>query len=167
MSEELKESKYILSASVRAEIDRWLTRYPADQKRSGVIEALRFAQNENSGFLTTELMDAVADYLEMSKIAVYEVVSFYTMFNVKKPGRHVIDVCTNISCMLNDSEKMVEHLKKRLEIDVDQTTPDGKFTLREVECLAACKDAPVCMIGKKYYEKLTPEKIDKILQELD
>ena len=160
-------SKNILSASVRAEIDRWMTRYPTDQKRSAVLEALRLAQDENKGWLTTELMDAVADYLSMSKIAVYEVVSFYTMFNVKPVGRHVINVCTNISCMLSDSERIVEHLKRRLEIGINETTPDGKYTLREVECLAACKDAPVCQIGKQYYERLTPEKVDAILEELE
>lgn len=156
----------ILSASTRAEIDRWMLRYPPEQKRSAVIEALRFVQNENQGWLTTELMDAVADYLEMPRIAVYEVASFYTMFNLKPVGRHVINVCSNISCMLANSEKIIEYLKQRLEIDLNETTADGKFTLREVECLAACKDAPMCMIGKKYYLNLTPEKVDKILEEL-
>src|SRR5580693_7858564 len=94
-----------LPAHVRAEIDRWLIKYPADQKRSAVIEALRLTQESNNGFLTQELMDAVADYLGMAKIAVYEVVSFYTLFNIKPVGRHIINVCTNISCMLCDSEK--------------------------------------------------------------
>lgn len=159
--------KNILSAHVRAEIDRWLTRYPVDQKRSGVLEALRFVQQENGGCLTEELMDAVADYLGMPKIAVYEVASFYTMYNVKPVGRHIINVCTNISCMLCDSEKMIHHLKKRLAIDLNETTLDGKFTLREVECLAACANAPVAQVGKKYHENLTPEKIDKMLDELE
>src|SRR5437867_1569340 len=102
----------ILSAHARAEIDRWLTRYPADQKRSGVLQALMIVQEENNGWLTEKLMDAVADYLKMSRIAVYEVASFYTMYNVKPVGRHVINVCTNISCMLNGSQKIVDHLKK-------------------------------------------------------
>ena len=144
-----------------------MKRYPADQRRSGVIEALRFVQEDNNGYLTEELMDAVADYLDMPRIAVYEVVSFYTMYNVKPVGRHVIDVCTNISCMLSGSEKILQHLKKRLQIEVNATTADGKFTLREVECLAACANAPVIQIGKKYYENLTPEKVDAIIEELE
>lgn len=157
----------ILSAHVREEIDRWLTRYPADQKRSAVLAALRLAQEDNKDYLTKELMDAVADYLGMPKIAVYEVASFYNMYNLKPVGRHIINVCTNISCMLCDSEKVIEHLKKRLGIELNGTTSDGRFTLREVECLAACKDAPVAHVGKKYYENLTPEKIDKMLEELE
>lgn len=158
--------KMILSASVRAEIDRWLTRYPEDQKRSGVIEALRFVQQENDGYLTDTLMNAVADYLNIPRIAVYEVATFYTMFNLKPVGKHIINVCTNISCMLCDSEKIIHHFKHKLKIDLNETTPDGRFTLREVECLAACANAPVAQIGKKYYENLTPEKIDKLLDEL-
>lgn len=161
------KTQSILSATARAEIDRWMTRYPADQKRSAVMEALRIVQTENGGWLTTELMDAVADYLDMPHIAVYEVVSFYTMYNTAPVGRHVIDVCTNISCMLCDAEKIVTHLKKRLEIGFNETTPDGRFTLREVECLAACVSAPAMQIGKKYYEHLTPEKVDAILEELE
>lgn len=156
----------ILSVEVRAKIDRWLMRYPENQKRSGVIESLRYAQDENGGYLTEQLMDAVADYLNLSRIAVYEVATFYTMFNLKPVGRNVINVCTNISCMLCDSKKIVDHFKKRLEINFNETTSDGKFTLREVECLAACSKAPVALINKKYYENLTPEKVDEILNEL-
>ncbi|EKD53744.1 MAG: NADH dehydrogenase (Ubiquinone), 24 kDa subunit [uncultured bacterium] len=160
-------SKTILSTHACSEIDRWLTRYPADQKRSGVLQALTIVQEENGGWLTEELIEAVADYLEMPRIAVYEVVSFYTMYNVKPAGQHIINVCTNISCMLNGAEKIVDHLKKRLEIDINQTTADGKFTLREVECLAACAGAPMFQIGKKYYENLTLEKVDVILREME
>ena len=159
--------KNSLSADVRAKIDRWLERYPAEQKRSGVLEALRFAQESNHGFLSKELMDEVADYLGMPKIAVYEVASFYTLFNLDPVGRYVISVCTNISCALNDSEKVLEHFKKRLGVGLNETTADGKFTLREVECLAACSKAPVAQIGKHYYENLTPEKINQILAELE
>lgn len=162
-----EKTKTILSATVRAEIDRWKTRYPADQQRSAVLEALRFVQNENGGWLTTDLMNAVADYLDMSHIAVYEVATFYSMYNLKPVGKHVINVCTNVSCMLTDSEKILEYFKHRLGIGLNETTADGKFTLREVECLAACKDAPVCQIGKNYYERLTPEKIDAMLEELE
>lgn len=156
-----------LSTYARTEIDRWLMRYPSDQKRSGVMQALTIVQEENGGWLTEPLMDAVADYLGLPRIAVYEVATFYTMYNLKPVGRHIINVCTNISCMLNGSQKIVDHLKKRLEINSNETTPDGKFTLREVECLAACAAAPMCQIGKKYYENLTPEKVDAIIAELE
>ncbi len=156
----------VLSAQVCAEIDRWMMRYPPEQKRSAVMEALRLAQQENGGSLTDSIMDAVADYLGMSRIAVYEVASFYTMYNLTPVGQHVINVCTNISCMLSDSEKVLEHLKMRLGIGLNETTADGKFTLREVECLAACANAPVAQVGKKYYENLTLEKLDALLDEL-
>lgn len=159
-------SHTILSAHVRGEIDRWMLRYPPEQKRSAVMEALRFVQEENGGSLTDSLMNAVADYLSMSPIAVYEVASFYTMYNLAPVGKHVINVCTNISCMLTDSEKMLEHLQTRLGIGLNETTADGKFTLREVECLAACANAPVAQVGKKYYENLTLEKLDALLKEL-
>lgn len=157
----------ILSDSVKAKIDRWLKKYPPEQKRSAVLEALKFAQEENGGYLTEPLMDAVADYLGLPHIAVYEVVSFYSLLNTKPVGRHIINVCTNISCMLAGSGSIVDHLKKRLEINNNETTADGKFTLREVECLAACTAAPMFHIGKKYYENLTPEKVDAILAELE
>ena len=157
----------ILSEKVRHQIDEWLKRYPPEQKRSGVIEALRFAQEEQGGYLTEALMDAVADYLQLPNIAVYEVATFYMMFNLKPVGRHVINVCTNLSCMLNGSENILDHLKKRLGVDVNQTTPDGKCTLREVECLAACIAAPVMQVNKTYHEHLTPQKIDALLDELE
>lgn len=159
-------TKNLLSPAIREHIDQWILRYPPEQKRSGVFEALRVVQAENNGSLSVELMDAVADYLGMPNIAVYEVATFYSLYHLNPVGRHVIDVCTNISCSLNGSEQVVEHLKKRLGIDFDQTTADGKFTLREVECLGACVAPPVCQIGKKYYEKLSPEKIDEILSKL-
>jgi NADH-quinone oxidoreductase subunit E len=156
-----------LSAKVRAEIDHWMTRYPVDQKRSAVMQALMFAQEENSGWLTPELMDAVADYLDMPRISVYEVASFYTMYNLEPVGRHIIHVCTNISCLLNGAEDILAHVKNRLNVELNSTTPDGKFTLREAECLAACAGAPMFQINKKYYEHLNPEKVDAILNELE
>jgi NADH-quinone oxidoreductase subunit E len=161
----MSENPSILSAKVRDQIDRWLQRYPADQKRSGVIEALRFVQEEQ-GYLTPPLMDGVAEYLGIPKIAVYEVATFYSMFFVKPVGRHIIDVCTNISCMLQNAEHILEHCKSRLNIDINQTTSDGRFTLREVECLGACANAPAVQVGKKYYENMTPEKIDAMLEKL-
>ncbi len=156
-----------LSEHTRKKIDEWLLRYPTDQKRSAVLQALHYVQEENKGWLTEELMDAVAEYLQLPRIAVYEVATFYSMYYLAPVGKHVINVCTNISCMLSGSTEIVEHLKKRLKISTNETTADGKFTLKEVECLAACAAAPVFQMGKKYYEHLTPEKIDKILDELE
>jgi NADH-quinone oxidoreductase subunit E len=157
------KSHSLLPADIREHIDRWVLRYPPEQKRSGVFEALRVVQERQGGSLTTEWMDAVADYLEMPRIAVYEIGTFYSLYYLEPVGRHVIDVCTNISCMLKDSASIMAHFKKRLGIDVGETTPDGQFTLNEVECLGACAAAPMCQIGKKYYEYLTPDKIDEIV----
>lgn len=156
-----------LPADIRAEIDKWMQRYPPEQKRSAVMEALRLVQQHNQGWLTEPLMNAVADYLEMPAIAVYEVATFYSMYNLKPVGKHIINVCTNISCMLRGSEKIVEHLEAHLKIKINETTSDGRFTLREAECLAACAAAPMFQIGKKYYEYLTPEKVDAILEKLE
>lgn len=155
-----------LSPAIRAHLDQWVLRYPPEQKRSGVFEALRVVQEENNGSLTVPLMNAVADYLGVPPMSVYEVATFYTMYNLEAVGRHVIQVCSNISCTLNGANEMIDHLKNRLGIELNQTTADGRFTLQEVECLGACVAAPVCQIGKKYYEALTPEKLDEIIDQL-
>lgn len=158
----------LLSAHVRAEIDHWLTRYPADQKQSAVLAALREAQHENSGYLTLELMDAVAEYLEMPPIAVYEVASFYSIYETKPVGRHNIAVCTNISCMLRGSDTVVSYIEKKLGIKLGESTPDGKFYLKkEEECLAGCCGAPMMQVDHVYYEHLTPEKVDQVLDSLE
>ncbi|HEC20626.1 MAG TPA: NADH-quinone oxidoreductase subunit NuoE [Gammaproteobacteria bacterium] len=157
----------ILSDKVRAEIDLWVAKYPADQKQSAVMAALRIVQEDNGGYLTTELMDAVGDYLEMPRVSVYEVATFYSMYELSPVGKHKICVCTNISCMLCGSDEVVAHLKKRLGIGLGETTPDGRITLKEVECLGACVGAPMFQIDKQYFEHLTPETIDKILDGLD
>ncbi len=158
----------VLSAHARAEIDRWLTRYPPDRKQSAVLAALREAQHENGGYLTTELMDAVADYLDMPPIAVYEVGSFYSMFELKPVGRHCISVCTNISCMLRGGDAILAHLEKKLGIRLGESTPDGKFYLkREEECLAACCGAPMMQVDHVYYEHLTPEQVNRVLDSLE
>ncbi|MCC6135894.1 MAG: NAD(P)H-dependent oxidoreductase subunit E [Candidatus Contendobacter sp.] len=158
----------LLSAYARAEIDHWLTRYPADQKQSAVLAALREVQHENGGYLTTKLMDAVADYLDMPPIAVYEVASFYSMYELKPVGRHSIAVCTNISCMLRGGETVLAHIEKKLGVKLGESTPDGKFYLkREEECLAACCGAPMMQVDHIYYEHLTPEKVDQVLDSLE
>jgi NADH-quinone oxidoreductase subunit E len=156
-----------LSAHARHVIDEWVAKYPPDRKQSAVLAALREVQHENEGFLTVELMDAVADYLGMPRIAVYEVASFYSMFETKPVGKHCLAVCTNISCWLNGSDRIVEHLERKLGIKTGESTPDGRFYLkREEECLAACCGAPMMQVDHAYHEHLTPEKIDDILANL-
>ncbi len=162
-----QNSAQMISEQARAAIDRWIAKYPADQKRSAVMAALRIVQDQNDGYLTNELMDAVAEYLEMPPIAVYEVATFYSMYELEPIGRHKICVCTNISCMLCGSDTVVGHLTEKLGIKLGETTPDGRFTLKEVECLGACVDAPMFQIGDTYYGNLTEEKINKILENLD
>ncbi len=158
---------HLLKDESRAEIDAWIGKYPQDRKQSAVMAALRIAQNQNRGSLTTDLMDAVAEYLDMPPIAVYEVATFYSMYELEPVGRHKICVCTNISCMLRGSDDIVAHLENRLGIKLGQTSADGRVTLKEVECLGACVEAPMFQIGETYHGDLTPEKIDKILDELD
>ena len=154
-----------LAGAIRAGIDREIAKYPPAHRASAVMAALRIVQ-EHHGWLSAELMDAVADYLGMSPIAVSEVASFYSMYDLKPVGRHKLCVCTNISCLLNGSDHVVAHLEQRLGIKPGETTPDGKFTLKEVECLGACVGAPMMQIGKTYYEQLTPDKLDEILKGL-
>lgn len=149
------------------EIDVWIAKYPEDRKQSAVMSALRIVQDQNGGYLTNDLIEAVAEYLDMTTIAVFEIASFYSMYELKPVGKHKICVCTNISCMLNGSDTIVGHLQKKLGIRLGETTDDGKFTLKEVECLGACVGAPMIQIGKNYHENLTPEKIDNILDDLD
>ena len=154
----------VLSEHTRHEIDHWLAKFPADRGRSAVIGALRAAQHQNQGFLTTELMDAVAGYLGLPPIQVYEVASFYSMFETKPTGRVHISVCTNISCMLCGADRIVAAVEKYLQIKTGESTPDGKFYLkREEECLAACNNAPMMMVDHVYHENLTPESAIKVL----
>lgn len=157
----------LLSIDARQAIDKWIEKYPKEQKQSAVLPALHIVQDGNKGWLPRELLDSVADYLEMPRIAVYEVATFYSMYDLEKVGTHKINVCTNVSCQLRGSEKIVDHFEERLGVKLGETTQDGKFTLREVECLAACTNAPMCQIDKTYYENLTPEKIDEILEGLN
>lgn len=166
MKDAVELTTEILSAPIRAEIDRWIAKYPPEQRQSAVLPALTLVQEANGGWLTEELLNTVADYLNMPHIAVYEVATFYSLFELKPVGRHKIGFCTNVSCMLMGSEAIAKHLQKRLQIKFGETTADGKFTLKEVECLGACANAPVFHIGRSYYENLTPEKVDVILDEL-
>jgi NADH-quinone oxidoreductase subunit E len=156
-----------LSQHLRDEIDHWVAKFPPDRKRSAVISALRAAQHENNGYLTTPIMDAIGAYLGLPPIQVYEVATFYSMFETHPVGRHHLSVCTNISCMLRGAEDVVAYVEKKLGIKTGQSTPDGRIFLKcEEECLAACTGAPMLMVDHVFHENLTPAKIDQILDEL-
>ncbi len=157
----------LLSEETRHEIDHWVAKFPPGRQRSACISALRAAQEQNNGYLTAELMDAVAEYLQLPPIQVYEVASFYSMFETHPCGRHHVSICTNIACMLNGAEDLVAHVEKRLGIRLNESTADGRiFLKREEECLAACTGAPMMMVDHVFHEHLTPEKIDAVLDDL-
>ncbi|HFL8794908.1 MAG TPA: NAD(P)H-dependent oxidoreductase subunit E [Candidatus Azosocius sp. HAIN] len=157
----------LLSNDCINKINFWLKKFPFDKRRSVIIPALRIVQDFNNGFLTIKLMDAIAKFLDIPNMYVYEVATFYSMYELKRVGKYKLSLCTNISCLLNGSDEIVSHLKNKLNVDFNEITKDGKFSLKEVECLAACGGAPVMQIGNKYYENLTIDKIDKILDNLE
>ena len=157
----------LLSEKTRQEIDHWVAKFPPGRQRSACIAALRAAQEQNEGYLTADLMDAVAEYLKLPPIQVYEVASFYSMFETHPCGRHHVSICTNISCMLRGGEELLAHAQRKLGIRVNQSTADGRiFLKREEECLAACTGAPMMMVDHVFHEQLTPEKLDAILDAL-
>lgn len=157
----------LLSEAARREIDHWVAKFPPGRQRSASIAALRAAQEQNDGHLTPDLMDAVAEYLHLPPIQVYEVASFYSMFETHPCGRHHVSICTNISCMLNGAEALVAHAEKKLGIRLNESTSDGRiFLKREEECLAACNGAPMMMVDHVFHENLTPERLDEVLDEL-
>ncbi len=156
----------MLSAESLAQIDHEIAKYPANQRQSAVMSALRIAQVEKS-WLSTEVMDYIAKYLGMPTIAVYEVASFYNMYDTQPVGKHKITLCTNISCMLMGAPEAAAHLQQRLGCGFGETTADGQFTLKEGECMGACGDAPLCLVNNHRMEGgLTEEKIDVLLDEL-
>ena len=158
----------VLSAHVREEIDRCTTRFPEGRHRSAVIGALHAAQHENEGFLTVEILNGVAEYMDLPTIQVYEVATFYSMFQTQPVGRHNVAICTNVSCMLRGADDIVEHVENKLGIKLGESTEDGRIYLKqEEECLAACCGAPMMMVDHKYHENLTPEMVDEILDGLE
>ena len=162
------EAKVQLSEHAREEIDGWIAKFPQGRQRSAVIAALHIVQHENQGYLTTELMNAVAAYLDMPVVQVYEVASFYSMFETEAVGRNCVSVCTNVSCMLCGSDKIVAHIEKKYGIKTGESTEDGRVFLKvEEECLAACTGAPMMMVNHRYYENLTPAMVDEILDALE
>jgi NADH-quinone oxidoreductase subunit E len=158
----------VLDARTRARIDQWVAKFPPERKRSALIQGLMAAQEQNGGWLSDELITAVAKYLGVPPIFAYEVASFYSMFETAPVGRHNVAICTNISCWLNGAEDLVRHCEKKLGITLGESTPDGRIYLkREEECLAACCGAPMMVVNGHYYENLTAEKVDQILDALE
>lgn len=164
MSEKL--IRQFVTPEGKREIDSWVAKYPAHEKQSAVMRALMVVQ-EAQGYLTKEMMDAVADYLSMPPIAVYEVATFYTMYEHKPVGRHVVNICTSISCKLRGSAEIVDLLERKLAIKLGETTLDSRFTLRSVVCLAACVNAPMMQVDKDYHENLTADNIDAVLEQYE
>ena len=156
----------MLSADSLRKLDREIAKYPAEQKRSAVMSALILAQDEH-GWLSPEVMDFVAGYLGMPPVQVYEVASFYTMYNLRESGRHKLTICTNLPCGLQGALEAADHLCERLGIGFNQTTPDGRFTLKEGECMGACAMAPVVLVNnKKMHDYMTNEKLDQLIENL-
>ena len=156
----------MLSQEALVEIDSEVAKYPDGQERAALLAALRIAQDE-CGWISIDMMTYIAGILSIEPAKVAEVATFYTMYDLKPIGRYKISLCTNISCALRGSATVANHLQSRLGIGFDETTKDGRFTLKEVECLAACGGAPAALIGTDYYENLTPQRIDEILETLD
>jgi len=153
----------MISNKAKKQIDIWIEKYPKGRQSSAVMEALRIVQSENNNTLTPELIQEVAVYLDMPSIAAHEVATFYENYNHKTMGRHIIRICHNISCMLNGSDDLVSHLESKLGVSAGSVTPDGLFCVKKVECLGACVGAPMFQIGDKYYENLTTDKVDDIV----
>jgi NADH-quinone oxidoreductase subunit E len=159
---------YELSAHVKDEIEHWKARFPADRQRSAVISALHAVQHENHGFVTAEQMNAVAQYLVLPTIQVYEIATFYSMFQTREVGRNEVAICTNVACMLRGADDIVAHVEGKLGIKLGESTEDGKiFLKKEEECIAACCGAPALMVNHKYHENLTTEMVDEILDGLN
>ena len=157
----------VLNDHTREHIDHWVSKFPPDRKRSALIQGLFAAQEQNVGFLTDELITAVAKYLELPAIWAYEVASFYSMFETTPVGRNNVAICTNISCWLNGAEGLVRHCEKKLGIKTGESTADGRIYLKqEEECLAACAGAPMMVVNGHYHEKLTTDSVDAILDGL-
>jgi NADH-quinone oxidoreductase subunit E len=157
----------LFSKNILKEIDLVRSKFPEDKSKSAIIESLLLIQHENNGFLNDELIASLANYLNVNKIDVYEVATFYSMFNLKPVGKITISVCTNVSCMLRNSDGIVDHIEKKLKIKIGESTKDNRFYLKdEMECLAACNGAPMMQVNHINYENLTFEKVDKILDEI-
>jgi NADH-quinone oxidoreductase subunit E len=159
---------YELSTHVKEEIEHWKGRFPKDRQRSAIISALHAVQHETHGFVSAEQMNAVAEYLDLPTMQVYEIATFYPMFQTREVGRNEVAICTNVACMLRGADDIVEHVENKLGVKLGESTEDGRIFLKqEEECIAACCGAPAMMINHKYQENLTKEIVDEILDRLD
>ena len=167
-AEHIAGKKALLNEGTRASIDHWVSKFPPEHKRSALIQALIAAQDQNGGWVSKDIIEAVADYLDLPPVWAFEVASFYSMFDQKPVGRNKVNICTNISCWLNGAEDMVSHIENKLGIKLGETTADDRITLIvEEECIAACCGAPAMVVNGHYHENLDTDKIDKILDGLD
>lgn len=162
-----RDKSTLFTPEIRASIDAHIAKYPAEWKQSAVMPALTLVQEWNGGWLSRERMDEVAAYLDMPEASVYEVATFYGMYDLEPTAKHKVCVCNSISCLLNGSEELIHHVESKYGVAPGQTTSDGRFTFKEVECLGACRDAPAVLIGKTCHEKLTPEALDKLIEGLE
>jgi len=162
-----RDKETLFTPEIRAEIDRHIAKYPAEWKQSAVMPALTLVQESNGGWLSRELMDDVAAYLDMPAVAVYEVATFYGMYDLEPTAKHKVCVCNSISCLLSGSEDLIAHVEKKYDVKPGQTTPDGRFTFKEVECLGACRHAPAVLVGKTYHENLSTETLDALIAGLE
>ncbi|MDX2416223.1 MAG: NADH-quinone oxidoreductase subunit NuoE [Xanthomonadales bacterium] len=167
-AEHIAGKKALLNEGTRASIDHWVSKFPPEHKRSALIQALIAAQDQNGGWVSKDIIEAVADYLDLPPVWAFEVVSFYSMFDQKPVGRNKVNICTNISCWLNGAEDMVSHIENKLGVKLGETTADDRITLIvEEECIAACCGAPAMVVNGHYHENLDTDKIDTILDGLD
>jgi NADH-quinone oxidoreductase subunit E len=162
-----RDKERLFTPEIRAGIDRHVARYPAEWKQSAVMAALTLVQESNGGWLTSELVDDVAAYLDMPRIAVYEVATFYGMYDLEPTARHKVCVCNSVSCMLCGSEDLIEHVERKYGVKPGETTADGRFTFKEVECLGACRHAPAVLVGKAYHESLSAQELDALIDGLE
>jgi len=162
-----RDKETLFTPEIRAGIDRYCARYPAEWKQSAVMSALTLVQESNGGWLSREFMDDLAAYLDMSPIAVYEVATFYGMYDLEPTAKNKVCVCNSISCLLSGSEELIAHLEKKYGVKPGQTTPDNRFTFKEVECLGACRHAPAVLIGKTYHENLSTQDLDELIAGLE
>ena len=156
----------MISNEAKKEIKFWVSKYPVGRESSAVMQALTIVQNENGGSLNSDLINEVAEYLDMPAISVQEVATFYENYNHKPVGKHVLRFCHNISCMLNGSDELISYLEEKLEVKTGEVSKDGLVSVKKVECLGACVGGPMCQIGDQYYEHLTKDKLDNILEDL-
>lgn len=163
MKEERLKEEFEFSEEAKLEIKEIMSHYP--EKRSALLPLLHLAQKEN-GYISGMVMHHIAEILDLTPIQVYEVATFYSMFNLKPVGKYLLQVCHNLSCSLMGADSLIDYLKERLGIDIGETTPDNMFTIKTVECLASCGTAPVMQVNEDYYENLTKEKVDALLEQL-